>query len=557
MTELSIVIATFNRANDLRRCLDAIASQTAPPGTFEVVVVDDGSTDGTGEMLAGYTAPFRLRVERQPNRGQPAALNRGAAAAQGVHCLFLDDDIVADPELVDEHLRAQRDTGGVLALGKLRLRLVRSGGGLARYFAAWWESHYRRFDEGSREPDFWASYSGNLSAPTSAIRAAGGFDEELTRSFDVELAYRLERGGLRIVYLPQAGAEQRYAKGFRELVRDFDRAGSAAVLLWRRHPEVVGYPPLGDFAQGGTRAVLLRRLMLALRVPVWPLGVLDPLLARCPPARLYRFLQLYCFWRSLRSALDDRDTWRRLTRGTVILMYHALARSGEPASRYVMPVRRFRRQLSCLRLCRHPVLSLDEYVRHREERRLPPARSVVVTFDDGYTDTAEVALPLMRRGGVPATVFVVSGAMGDANRWTDSGPLAGRPLLSRDGVRDLVKTGTAVGAHTVSHASLTDVAGDRAEDEILASRARLEQELGAPVRHFAYPYGRTSEAIRDLVRRAGFASASGIQPGANGPAVPIHDLRRVEVAGTWSLLHFVLTVWLGRPLHEASRQSGP
>jgi glycosyltransferase involved in cell wall biosynthesis/peptidoglycan/xylan/chitin deacetylase (PgdA/CDA1 family) len=556
MTELSIVIATFNRANDLRRCLDAIASQTAPPGTFEVVVVDDGSTDGTGEMLAGYTAPFRLRVERQPNRGQPAALNRGAAAAQGVHCLFLDDDIVADPELVDEHLRAQRDTGGVLALGKLRLCLVRGGGGLARYFAAWWESHYRRFDEGSREPDFWASYSGNLSAPTSAIRTAGGFDEALTRSFDVELAYRLERGGLRMIYLPRAGAEQRYSKGFRALVRDFDRAGSAAPLLYRRHPELVRYAPLGDFAQGGARAVLLRRLMLSLRVPVWPLAILDPLFARRPPARLYRFLQLYCFWRGVRLAIDDRDTWRRLTRGTVILMYHAVARAGERASRYVVPARRLRAQLAWLRLRRYSMLSLDEYVRHREENRLPPARSVVLTFDDGYSDTAEVAAPMIRRRGIQATVFVVSGAMGDANRWTGTGPLAGRPLFSWDGARALRRDGIAIGAHTVSHPRLTDLDGDRAEREVVESRAQLERELGSPVRHFAYPYGKTSPEIEDLVGRAGYSSAGGISPGANGPAVPLHDLRRVEVLGTWSLPRFAAAVWLGRPLEGVVRGRG-
>ena len=60
--------------------------------------------------------------------------------------------------------------------------------------------------------------------------------------------------------------------------------------------------------------------------------------------------------------------------------------------------------------------------------------------------------------------------------------------------------------------------------------------------------------FQELVRRAGFSSASGIQPGANGPAVPIHDLRRLEVLGTWSLLPFALAVWLGRPLREPSRE---
>jgi glycosyltransferase involved in cell wall biosynthesis/peptidoglycan/xylan/chitin deacetylase (PgdA/CDA1 family) len=553
VTDMTVVVATFNRAAELRVCLEALGRQTAPSETFEVVVVDDGSTDETPEMLSDYAAPFALRVARQPNRGHPAAVNHGVSLAKSAHCLFLDDDIVADPDLVREHMRAQRESGGVLAIGKLRLRLIRRSGGLVQYFAGWWEGHYRRLDEG-KPPDFWAGYVGNMSTPTEAFRASGGADETLPRSFDVELAYRLQNDGLRMVYLPRAGGEQRYSKGFRAIVRDFDRAGSAAPLLWRRHPELVRYAPLGDFAQGGVRAVLLRRLLLALRAPTWPLALIDPLLARRPPGRLYRFLQLYCFWRGARRTLGDRDSWRRLTRGPVILLYHAVGRPGEAASRYVVPARRFRRQLAWLRLRRHPLLGLDDYVRHRESNRLPPPRSVVLTFDDGYTDTHEVAMPMIRRRGGSATVFLVSGAMGDANRWTASGPLADRPLLSWEAARELLADGMAVGAHTVTHPQLTDLDDDRARHEVDECRAQLETQLGVPIPHFAYPYGKTSPGVEALVQRAGYASAGGVEPGANGPAVPIHDLRRLEVCGTWSLPRFAVSVWLGLPLPGPRRR---
>src|SRR5262245_7530186 len=93
MTEITVVLPTFNRAEQLCRCLDALAAQTAPTGSFEVIVVDDGSTDDTPERLKAFSAPFSLRVERQANSGQPAALNRGIAAASSATCLFLDDDI--------------------------------------------------------------------------------------------------------------------------------------------------------------------------------------------------------------------------------------------------------------------------------------------------------------------------------------------------------------------------------------------------------------------------------------------------------------------------------
>ena len=545
MTELSVVIPTFNRAGYLARCLDALASQSAPAGSFEVVVVDDGSTDGTPNLLDRYVAPFALRVERQENRGQATARNRGVELAAAPVCLFIDDDIVAAAELVDEHIRVQRDSAGVIALGALRLRLE-SSGGLARYFATWWAEHYARLDDGTKTPDFWDCYSGNLSVPTQALRDVGGFDESLWRSDDVELAYRLVSRGLPITYVPTAVGEQRYTKGFRRIVADFDGVGRAAAALYRRHPELASYAPLGDFTQGGSRALVARRTLLALRVPVWPLGVVDPLL-RGKSVRLYRFVQLYCFWRSLRRELRDRDTWRRLTRAPTILMYHGVARAGEGASRYVIRARTLRRQLAWLRLRRRPVLGLDEYVALRERNELPPANAVILTFDDGYADNAELALPLLQEHGATATVYVITSAVGDRNTW-DSGALAGRPVLSWEQIRRLVGGGLAIGAHTVTHPRLNELEPAEAEHEVAASREVLERELGAPIRHFAYPYGRTSPAVEELVGRLGFRSAVGIQPGTNGPAVSTLELRRYEVHGTASLLRFVIDLWLGRPL---------
>jgi glycosyltransferase involved in cell wall biosynthesis/peptidoglycan/xylan/chitin deacetylase (PgdA/CDA1 family) len=545
VTEISVVIPTYNRADQLRRCLDALATQSAPADAFEVIVVDDGSTDGTAELLDGYMGSLSLRVERQPNSGQPAALNRGIDAAAGPYCLFLDDDIVATPTLVTEHIREQRSSDGALVLGALRLALE-SKGGLARYFATWWRDHYERLDDGTKAPDFWDCYGGNLSVPTRSLRDEGGFDATLERSFDVELAYRLAAGGLRIVYVPTAIGEQRYAKGFKGLVADFDRAGAAAASLYRRHPELARYAPLGDFSQGGSRALVARRMLLALRAPIWPLSLLDPLL-RGRSVRLYRFVQLYCFWRSLRRALRDRDTWRRLTRAPTILMYHGIARAGERPSRYVLRASALGLQLAWLRFRRRPLLSLDEYIALRDRNELPDPNAVILTFDDGYADNAEIALPLLRQHGVPAIVFVITSAIGKNNDW-DEGVLSGRPLLSWPQLRELAAGGIAVGAHTVTHPRLTELDRQAAEQEMSRSRSELERELGAPVVHFAYPYGRTSQALEGLAERAGFLSAVGIRPGTNGPAVSRWDLRRYEVRGTASLLRFVIDLWLGRPL---------
>jgi GT2 family glycosyltransferase/peptidoglycan/xylan/chitin deacetylase (PgdA/CDA1 family) len=545
VSEISVVIATYNRASRLGRCLAALEKQTLDPERFEVVLVDDGSEDATPAFLAAYAGPLRLRSERQANRGAGAARNRGIEVAAAPYCLFIDDDILADPRLVEEHLTAQL-AGEIVGIGQLRLRL--SGrGGLVAYFGSWWREHYRRLDAGESTPAFWDCFSGNMSAPTSVLRSVGGFDERLARSEDVELGYRLERAGLRMRYLGRASAEQDHAKGFREIVADYDAAGAAAVDMWRRHPELVEHPPLGDFSQGATRALLLRRMLLAVRAPVWPVRIADGLLSRRPPKRLYEFLQLYCFWRSFRRALADRDQWLRLTRGTLILMYHAIGGPGEPASRFVLPARRFRRQLTWIALRRRPVISLDEYARCRRDSTLPPAKSVVITFDDGYQDAGREGVAALRARGMPATFFVLAGGHA-ANDWDRDGVLAGRPIMGWRALGELASSGMTIGAHTLTHPALPELEPDAARDEIEGSRTRIGAELGTVPAHFAYPYGATSGPVRDLVTEAGFQTACGIEPNPNGFATPIHQLRRMEVWGTRSLPRFALDLWLGRHL---------
>src|SRR6266516_2728212 len=137
MSELSVIIPSYNRAGLLRVCLEALCRQTRAPGDFEVIVVVDGSTDGTEAMLSAFRPSYELRVMSQTNRGQAVALNRGLETASARYCLFLDDDIVAESQLVAEHLRTQFAHGGVVGLGNLPRVLPDHPDGFARYLAEW------------------------------------------------------------------------------------------------------------------------------------------------------------------------------------------------------------------------------------------------------------------------------------------------------------------------------------------------------------------------------------------------------------------------------------
>ena len=236
--EASLIIATYNRAEKLRSCLAALSNQTQPATDFEVVVVVDGSTDGTEEMLADLEVPFALRVILQPNTGQPAALNRGAAESLGRIAIFLDDDIIVAPEFVAEHLRLHETHDQVVGIGQLTLSLAPGADWFARGFAQSWRQHYAEFNRGKRQPDWDDCYGGNMSVAHAAFIAVGGNVTNLRRGYDVDLAYRLKKYGCSFAYLPAALGNQLESKGFRELAADSEFAGAASAELARRHPGI-------------------------------------------------------------------------------------------------------------------------------------------------------------------------------------------------------------------------------------------------------------------------------------------------------------------------------
>ena len=182
-------------------------------------------------------------------------------------------------------------------------------------------------------------------------------------------------------------------------------------------------------------------------------------------------------------------------------------------------------------------------MRARIEHRLPPPKSVVLTFDDGYADNVELGLPMLERHGFAATVFLVSAA-GDRAGWRSAEDVQGRPLLVPADARSL-KGRLEFGAHSRTHPRLPSLELHELEREISGSRSELEQALGIPVTVFAYPYGEKNAAVEQAVEQAGYVAACGIEPGRNRPSCDLYALKRFEVRGTDSLLRFATTLWLG------------
>ncbi len=199
------------------------------------------------------------------------------------------------------------------------------------------------------------------------------------------------------------------------------------------------------------------------------------------------------------------DTVLRVGDTPPVLMYHAVSDVDDDPYHLAVPPERFDRQLATLRRLGLRGVGIGELMSALATGK---ARGLVgLTFDDGYADLLDHAVPALRRYGFGGTVFVVTGRLGGSNDW-DSGPVW--PLLDAAGVRLLAECGIEVGSHGVNHVPLAALAPDRLREELLSSRDRLADLLGTPPHGFAYPYGSVDAAARDAVRDAGYRYACAV-----------------------------------------------
>ncbi|MGH7324242.1 MAG: polysaccharide deacetylase family protein [Candidatus Rokuibacteriota bacterium] len=182
-------------------------------------------------------------------------------------------------------------------------------------------------------------------------------------------------------------------------------------------------------------------------------------------------------------------------------MYHRLTpRTGShPCS---IAVARFRWQLAYLRVLGYRSLPPRMVAEHMRRGTPVPPRRVVITFDDGYLDALTLALPLLREYGFSATCYVVAGAVGQVSGWTAPASLMDWPDL-----RAWLEGGMEVGSHSLTHPDLTMLGDAALREEVVASRARLEDGLGMPVRSFAYPFNRVDRRALEAVAAAGYDDA--------------------------------------------------
>ncbi|MFJ3894054.1 MULTISPECIES: polysaccharide deacetylase family protein [unclassified Streptomyces] len=223
------------------------------------------------------------------------------------------------------------------------------------------------------------------------------------------------------------------------------------------------------------------------------------------------------------APVDSPATGRRVT-GSVpwVAMYHSVGDCSDDPYRITVSPDRLAQQLSWLRGRGLRGVSMAELLAARA--RGEGQGLVGLTFDDGYADFVDNALPLLTRWGCGATLFVLPGRLGGENAWDPRGPR--KPLLTADGIRRAAAGGVEIGSHGLTHVDLTTADDDTLRAEVAESRSRLQELTDSPVHGFCYPYGTLDARAMDAVGAAGYAYACAIDPGElNGP----HALPRVHI----------------------------
>lgn len=190
-------------------------------------------------------------------------------------------------------------------------------------------------------------------------------------------------------------------------------------------------------------------------------------------------------------------------------------------------------QLSLLAATGYQTVSLAEVMNAVDHGAALPAHPVVITFDDGYSDFATRAAPIIAAHHMTATTYVVTGFIGKPG------------YMTADQVRQTQALGMTIGAHTIHHLALSALPASVARLEIGGSRAALELLTGTAVDDFAYPYGAVTPAVAALVAGAGFRDAVTTAYGAVQSASIRFTLPRIRVIGGASLADFAASVGVG------------
>ena len=253
---ISIIVPAYNAAETLGECLAALLDQSIPRSEYEVIVVDDGSTDETQEVAK----KCGVRLLSQPNQGPGAARNLGVSQASSEIILFTDADCVPTKEWIEEMIKPFAEPGVVAVKGAYR---TRQRALLARFIQAEFEERYTLLER-ARYVDFVDSHS--AAYRKVEFLAVGGFDPNFLLSEDVDLSYKLSRLGHKMIFNPKAIVYHRHPETLWAYFRAKFQRAYWRTKSYRQHP---GKMLRDSYTPQALKAQIGLLFLLGIMIPGW------------------------------------------------------------------------------------------------------------------------------------------------------------------------------------------------------------------------------------------------------------------------------------------------
>jgi len=240
-----------------------------------------------------------------------------------------------------------------------------------------------------------------------------------------------------------------------------------------------------------------------------------------------------------------RNLFRRFRKQSLITVinYHRVDRDAMDIN--AITPENFERQMAFLKR-NYTVVTVRELL-EKIQSGCNKQRLVVITFDDGYLDNFEQAVPILKKYKLPACFFISSGIVGTDKPFSHDIKRLGRKIhtMSWQHVKQLHEMGFAIGAHTVNHTRLSHCNRDDLEKEIVGSKTMIEQKINAPVSYFSHPHGLLTDIspiALSIIKRAGFLCNFSAYGGLVQPGGDLFDIKRVDIPDHHSLLFY--RAWL-------------
>jgi peptidoglycan/xylan/chitin deacetylase (PgdA/CDA1 family)/GT2 family glycosyltransferase len=562
----SAIVTTWQRPALLRNTIHSLLQQTYP--RLEIVVVCDGEDADVRSMAQEFNNDPIRWFFHPTNRGLPAARNTGVRQATGEIVLFLDDDVVADGELVSTHMQHHQTNGQDRTIAVISLTREERQTPLTSYVnECLHKSWTNRLDgfaaslgatgvESVGEEIERIIYFGlNCSIRRDVFIREGGFNEHF-RSSDEEMEMGLRLYTVGVEFIFECGLLLKHLN-VKDLRSYFQSCWSASGALDFYRVFELGQKNaqtrhLVSIFSGDLLSRTVSRIAWHLSFPLRSLsGILETAANRTRSYTLFsiwtRITQPAEYWTCVKEAGGTLKKLQRVARpAKCALLLHSISepQTNAEESYYVAP-NRFRRLMHWFRGTGHKTATVAQYLLEEMDED-----QVLFTFDDGYDDLYEELMPLAAEHGYTALIFLVANCVGGSNVWDQKTGLRTRNLLTLDQIREMQKHGFEFGSHTLNHPWLPSLSNAELRHEIYDSKHRLEDALGGEVVSFAYPRGGVDQRVRSAVADAGYKLAFTTIPGLNFWNDPLCQ-RRAEINGHTSLLDFISMLRAGRPAASA------